>query len=219
MNARDLFNVFRSDNKMKKFLPIIENFDKYPVFYDQEGKVLSLPPIINSEATKITLDTKNVFVEITGTDLLKTKICLAVLAAQFSEHCGGEWQHKVEQVKITYEGEPENNEVTPTMDYVDFEIELEYINRILGVDIDAEKVRSCLKKMGLVLKDATQGGQHLKIEVPPTRSDVLHQCDLIEDVGIGYGFNNIKRVFPQNNTIGAYQPENKFTDLLRAELA
>ena len=76
---------------MKKFLPIIEDFPQYPVFYDQEGKVLSLPPIINSEATKITLDTKNVFVEITGTDILKTKICLAVLAAQFSEHCAGEW--------------------------------------------------------------------------------------------------------------------------------
>lgn len=81
MNAVDLFNVFRSDIKMKKFLPIIEHFDKYPVFHDQSGQVLSLPPIINSEATKITLDTKNVFVEITGTDIMKTKVCLAVLAA------------------------------------------------------------------------------------------------------------------------------------------
>ena len=81
---------------------------------------MSLPPIINSEATKITLDTKNVFVEITGTDIMKTKICLAVLAAQFSEYCGGEWKHKVEQVKITYEDEPEKSEVTPTMEYLDF---------------------------------------------------------------------------------------------------
>ena len=57
MDANALFEVFKSDIKMKKFIPILEPFDKYPVFYDQDRKVLSLPPIINSEATKITLDT------------------------------------------------------------------------------------------------------------------------------------------------------------------
>ena len=81
MNAADLFTVFRDDLKMKKFLPIIDCFDCYPVFYDKSRQVLSLPPIINSEKTKITLNTKDVFVEITGTDLMKTKVCLAVLAA------------------------------------------------------------------------------------------------------------------------------------------
>ena len=65
---------------MKKYLGLIENSPKYPVFYDKNRTVLSLPPIINSEATKITLDTKNVFIEMTGTDLNKLKICLAVLA-------------------------------------------------------------------------------------------------------------------------------------------
>jgi phenylalanyl-tRNA synthetase beta chain len=53
----------------------------YPVFLDSDNKVLSLPPIINSDATKISMDTKNVFIEITGTDLTKCKICLSILAA------------------------------------------------------------------------------------------------------------------------------------------
>ena len=88
MNAEQLFEVFKSD--MKKFLPILECHDKYPVFYDKNRQVLSLPPIINSEATKISLNTKNVFIEITGTDLMKCKICLAILAAQFSEYCAGD---------------------------------------------------------------------------------------------------------------------------------
>lgn len=113
---------------------------------------MSLPPIINSDATKITLDTKDVFVEITGTDLQKTKVCLAILAAQFSEHCGSGWQHKVEQVEIKYEGRPELNETTPQMEYRDFDVELEYINRILGVKIDATKAAECAVKMGLLLK-------------------------------------------------------------------
>jgi len=81
MNAEELFEVFKGDMKMKKFIPILDGFDKYPVFYDKNRQVLSLPPIINSEQTKISFNTKNVFIEITGTDLMKCKICLAILAA------------------------------------------------------------------------------------------------------------------------------------------
>jgi len=47
----------------------------------------------------------------------------------------------------------------------------------------------------------------------------LHGCDIAEEIGIGYGFNNIEMVYPPTNTIGSFLPENKFTDLLRHELA
>lgn len=114
MNAEALFEVFKTDMKMKKFLPILEGHANYPVFYDSSRQVLSLPPIINSENTKITLDTKNIFIEITGTDLVKTKTCLAIMASQFSEYSAGEWKHKVEQVKVTYEAEPDRSETTPS---------------------------------------------------------------------------------------------------------
>jgi len=76
-----LFDILRQDMKLKKYLHIIEDMPKYPVFYDAKRTVLSLPPIINSDATKISFNTKNVFIEITGTDLTKCKICLAILAA------------------------------------------------------------------------------------------------------------------------------------------
>ena len=81
MNCVQLFETLRSDMKMKKFLPIIEDCPRYPVFYDAKGTVLSLPPIINSDSTKISFATKNVFVEVTGIDLTKCKICLAILCA------------------------------------------------------------------------------------------------------------------------------------------
>ena len=122
-------------------------------------------------------------------------------------------------MKITYEGDASKSEVTPTMSYFDFEVELEYINRILGLSLDTDKVRGCAEKMGLVMKSASQDKTKVLIEIPPTRADILHPCDVIEDIGIGYGFNNIERVFPENNTVGTYQPINKFTDLLRDELA
>lgn len=87
----------------------------YPVFLDSENKVLSLPPIINSDATKISMDTKNVFIEITGTDLTKCKICLAILAAQFSEHCQGEFKFKIEPVEVIYEGNESLNQLEPKL--------------------------------------------------------------------------------------------------------
>ena len=153
MDANALFKIYKDDIKMKKFIPILEKFDKYPVFYDKNRQVLSLPPIINSEATKITLNTKDVFIEITGTDLMKAKTCLAILAAQFSEHCGSGMKHKVEQVEIIYEGNDSQNEITPQMNCEEFNVELEYINRILGVELDVAKVKESAEKMGLVLKN------------------------------------------------------------------
>ncbi len=60
---------------------IIEDSPVYPVFYDAKRTVLSLPPIINSDTTKISMNTKNVFIEVTGTDLTKCKIVLSILSA------------------------------------------------------------------------------------------------------------------------------------------
>ena len=48
-------------------------------------------------------------------------------------------QHRVEQVEVIYESDKSRNELTPDMKYDDFSIEMEYINRILGVEIDAKK--------------------------------------------------------------------------------
>jgi phenylalanyl-tRNA synthetase beta chain len=80
MNAKELFDVLSKDKKLGKYLHIIDWSPVYPVFYDQNRTVLSLPPIINSEATKITFNTRNIFIDMTGTDLTKIKICLAILA-------------------------------------------------------------------------------------------------------------------------------------------
>lgn len=96
MSADQLFEVLKKDNKLKKFLHILEGKEKFPFFRDANGTVLSLPPIINSDDTKISLATKNVFIEMTGTDLHKLEICLAVLAGQFSSHCEGDSQFTLE---------------------------------------------------------------------------------------------------------------------------
>jgi phenylalanyl-tRNA synthetase beta chain len=116
--------------------------------------VLSLPPIINSEATKITLNTKNVFVEITGTDLQKIKVSLAIIGAQFSEYCDGDNKFHIEPVEIKYEGDEARNETTPQLKYHEFNVEIDRLNKLLGVTLDKPKIAECAKKMGLNLLSA-----------------------------------------------------------------
>lgn len=103
------------------------------------------------------------------------------------------------------------------MAYHAFEVELSHVNRLLGIKIDEAKAKECAAKMGLT--HIKQEGDKMLIEFPPTRSDILHPCDIVEDIGIGFGFNNIEKVFPDTNTVGGFQPNNMFGDLLRQELA
>ena len=218
MDAAQLFEVLKKDQKLKKYLHIIEDKPKFPVFYDAKGQVLSLPPIINSDATKISIDTKNVFIEMTGTDLHKLEVCLAVLAGQFSSHCQGDSQFTIEQVEIHHEDNGKV-EVFPNLTNHQFDVELKSINTTLGLDLNIQQVRECAEKMGLIFKGTKEEDKKIVIEVPPTRTDVIHECDIAEDIGIAYGYNNIPRVFPPTNTVGKQIPIHKFGDLIRAELA
>jgi len=140
MNARELFGVLKDDLKLKKFLHIIEDKPKFPVFYDKNKQVLSLPPIINSETTKITMDTKNVLIEITATDLKKAKICLAVISSHFSDHCVGNKKNCIEPVEVTYEGGKVPTQLEPKMDHDTFEVETGYICRQLGIELTSDQM-------------------------------------------------------------------------------
>lgn len=79
-------HYLQNDQKLKKFVPIIKDSPVYPVIYDSNGVVLSLPPIINGAHSAISLDTKNVFIECTATDLTKANVVLNTVVTMFSEY-------------------------------------------------------------------------------------------------------------------------------------
>jgi phenylalanyl-tRNA synthetase beta chain len=212
-NAKELMEHYKSDQKLKHFLHIIEGSVVYPVIYDANRTVLSLPPIINGAHSAITLDTTDVFIECTATDLNKAKIVLNTVVTMFSQYSATEFA--VEPVDVV---DAMGNEKA----YPDFmtrfvEADPKYINGRIGVDIAPRDMAALLCRMQLPTK-VTEEGQ-LRVEVPPTRSDVLHPCDIAEDVAIAYGYNNIKRTVPPVNTVGAQQPVNHFSDMVRQEMA
>lgn len=141
------------------------------------------------------------------------------MTAQFSEHCQGDSKFKVEPVEVIYEGDESKNLVSPCLDTESFEVEVEYIKRLLGITLSLDQINEASVKMGLNPIASSDKAKLVKFEVSPVRPDILHACDIAEEIGIGYGFNNIPMVYPPTNTVGSFIPENKFTDLLRHEMA
>lgn len=82
----------KSDRQLSKYLHIIRDSPVYPIIYDHKDRVLSMPPIINSDHSKITLNTKNVFIDVTATDQTKLDIVVNIVATMFSEYCGDQFR-------------------------------------------------------------------------------------------------------------------------------
>eukprot|EP00002_Diphylleia_rotans_P013713 TRINITY_DN2674_c0_g1_i1.p1 TRINITY_DN2674_c0_g1~~TRINITY_DN2674_c0_g1_i1.p1 ORF type:complete len:594 (+),score=133.82 TRINITY_DN2674_c0_g1_i1:64-1845(+) len=212
--ADELMVFYESDLKLRKYLDIIRSSPVYPVIYDANRTVLSLPPIINSDHSKITLNTKNVFIECTATDLTKAKITLNVIITMFSQYCAKPFT--AESVKVTYQSSGET-QVWPDLSTREVEIEVAKVNKAIGINIKADDVVSLLSRMQFVSEKKDENA--VSVIVPASRSDVLHTCDVIEDVAVAYGFNNIEKTIPKTLTTGKQLPLNKLSDMLRHEFA
>ncbi|XP_029473170.1 phenylalanine--tRNA ligase beta subunit-like [Rhinatrema bivittatum] len=248
--ASELMDLYRTDSHLRHYLHIIQNEPVYPVIYDSNGVVLSMPPIINGDHSKITLNTRNVFIECTATDLTKglilpnllnalflgkpsslahspkspeyplipvsslCKIVLDILVIMFSEYC--EKPFTVEGVEVIY---PSGKTcVYPELAYRKETLKASFINKQLGISENPTSLAKLLTRMYLksqVLED----GKRIEIEIPPTRADVIHACDIVEDAAIAYGYNNIQMTIPKTYTIANQLLLNKLTELLRQDLA
>ena len=215
VNGDGLMTLLKDDPKLGKYLDLLKGKKKYPVMMDSNGIIMSLPPIINSQHTKMTLNTHNVLLDITGTDLTKCEIVLNTLIAMFSVYCKNPFT--VEEIKVINEKTGESK-IYPDLTPRKFKVDVKYLQTITGIyDIIPEKIIQLLEKMELKAKIINP--QEIEVSAPITRSDILHPCDIAEDLAISYGYNNIKKQLAQTKTHGMQQPYNKLTDLFRDEMA
>jgi phenylalanyl-tRNA synthetase beta chain len=216
MDGEELMKFYETDRHLGRYLHIIRDAPVYPVIYDSNRVVCSLPPIINGDHSKISLDTKNVFIEITATDQTKLDIVCNIMVAMFSKYC--EDQFTVEPVKIISEHNG-TTRVTPSLTSRVMDVEVDYVNSCTGLSESPESMCTLLKKMAYSA-EPSENKNIIKVAVPPTRADVLHQCDVMEDVAIAYGFNDLPRSSPNKTaTIGQPLMINKLTDIVRYECA
>lgn len=187
---------------------IVKSYKEWPILLDAKGSILSFPPIINSSNVgKITEDTTHILIEVTGT-VHQTVLNTLVLVALSVADRGG----KILTTTVNYPYTELQNEETPNLLPSTLKLELELISDVLGIILDQEDVINLLKRARY---DAFVDGKSLIVKVPCYRFDIMHPIDIIEDIAILYGYNNIKPRWPQLITFGNISSSELISDSVR----
>ena len=193
---------------------ILEGKSKYPLILDSEGNVLSFPPIINAERTRVTESTKDIFIDVTGLNE-DVSIALNIIACALAER-GGQIQSVLLRSLSGTVGRIEEKE-TPCLEPGTMEISVKDVKSLIGIELSAEECKRCCERMGLGaevsvqapasgMPDTISGEERLKVKIPAYRYDILHPWDIIEDIAIGYGYDRIKPEIPGTMVIGKVHP-------------
>lgn len=178
----------------KEYAHLLKGKQKFPIFTDANKKILSLPPIINSNETgKIVENTKDLFIECTGFNTDTLNKTLNILVTSLIDMGGTAYSMKIEDRK---------KQITPDLTTEKMKISLENVNKLLGINLKEKEMVNLLNKMGHKYKK----GFAL---VSAWRTDILHEVDLIEDIAIAYGYDNFDSEIPELSTIGEESRENK----------
>jgi len=187
---------------------IVRKHKVYPMLLDSKNQVLSFPPIINSnDLGKVTEKTRNLLIEVTGTshDVVLSTVNLVSLALIDR---GG----KAYAASIHYKRD-DSKIVTPSFSGTPMRLKVGFVNRLLGLELSAENIVELLSTAGFgaIVVDAAE----VRVMVPCYRTDVMHQVDLVEDVAIAYGYNNIEAIWRDLPTTGYAKPKQRLLDKAR----
>ncbi len=173
----------------RQYAHLLEKEKLFPIFIDSKNKILSMPPIINSNNTgKVTLDTKEVFIECSGFDLKVLNKVLNIITTTLAECSGTIYS-------MTCEYSKSNKLVTPDLKPEKMKISLENTNKLLGLNLKEKDLQKLLPKMGYDYENKT-------VYISAWRTDILHEVDIIEDIAIAYGYDNLTAEIPKVATIG-----------------
>lgn len=182
--------------KAKEYKHLTEGWKKYPFFIDANDNVMCMLPFTNSHDTgKVDLHTKEVFIECSGIDLSNVSVALNILVTMLAD-MGGE----IYSLDVMY---GTKKIVTPDLTPRSMDLDIAYANKIIGLDLKPTDAKKYLEAMGFGVKGKS-------VLIPAYRADVLHPRDLVEDIAIAYGYENIEEVIPSVATIAQEDPFEVF---------
>lgn len=177
----------------KDYGSLLGQSSQVPIILDENQNTVSFPPIINAAVTTVTTKTKNLFVEVTGLNKDDAEDMLSVVATVL-QSAG----FTLESVKIT--GAKNSS---PKLEYRKMTVNSSLINQILGLNLSSSKIISSLKKSRL---DASSKGTNIICTIPAYRFDIFGPMDLVEEVALGYGIQNLEPTISPSQTIGKTNP-------------
>ncbi|MBW2989462.1 phenylalanine--tRNA ligase subunit beta [Candidatus Woesearchaeota archaeon] len=197
--------ILEEHPKGKEYAWILEGKKKYPLLVDDEGKVLSFPPIINSDMTgKVEEGGEHLFVEATGMETEPLLLVMNIMAYALYER-----GFEIYSVEIEDEGK---KVISPSLSKDKIKVSKEQIKKILGLELKNSEIKEMLEKMQY---DVTSDKAMASIQIPPYRKDILHPNDVIEDIGISYGYKNIEEKKLMSYTQGETSQMVRFRDTIR----
>jgi len=187
---------------------LVRGHDRYPLLVDAGGNVLSMPPIINSEDTRVTTATRDVLIDVTATSVEAASAVLAIFATSLAER--GEAIGTVEIVG----GEPARS---PNLEPRPMRLDVEAVEKLLGLRLGAAEVADYLSVMRFEANPLDE--DTVEVLVPAYRPDILHQVDLAEEVLMAYGYDRVEALYMPSPHPGAPHPLEAFSRGLRELLA
>ena len=184
--------ILEKHQKGRDYAKIVKDFPLFPLIVDEDGNVLSFPPIINGELTRVTIDTKNILLDTTGTDKRAVGVAVNIICTAMAE-AGA----TIESVGI-------GGVQIPTLAPAERTVSVQECARLLGIDLNAATMASLLQKMRFGAVPV--GADKVKVQVPCYRADIMHDWDLFEDVAIAYGYDRIQAQPPATFTVGKPHP-------------
>jgi phenylalanyl-tRNA synthetase beta chain len=177
----------------EQYADLLENYDRYPAIYDDIG-MFSFPPVINGRRTEVSTDSRELFVELTGTDQWTIDRMCAIICYALDARGA-----TVEDVNVEY---ADTELLRPDFEVQTKQVPHERVETLLGIDLEPDEVVDLAERAGLDAEP--EGGDELtyEVEIPPYRVDVLHPVDVVDDIGRAYGFNNLVPRYPDVGTIG-----------------
>ncbi len=185
--------ILNSTKQGREYGHILRDAKGYPMIVDANGDVLSFPPIINGNLTRLESSTKRLFIDVTGTDLTTITNALNIICCSIIERGG-----RIGRVLTA-------GEKTPDLSWDSVEFDKRYAKEVLGFDADWCPL---LRKMGIELEGD-------KARIPPYRVDILHPADVVEDAAIAYGYMKMRPRGPRESTVGEELSINSLSNDVR----
>jgi phenylalanyl-tRNA synthetase beta chain len=200
-----LDGILAEHPKGKDYAKIVGDFPLFPLIVDNEDHVCSFPPIINGERTRVTTKTKNILLDVTGTDQRAVNVAANIVCTALAE-AGA----TIESVEI-------EGKIFPDLAPAERTVSVRECCELVGVDLTAPQMVALLEKMRFGAE--VVGEDKVKVQVPCFRADIMHDWDIFEDVAIAYGYENFAVELPPTFSIGKEHPANRIAGQARDVLA
>ena len=200
-------DVLLQHTKGVEYAHLLEGMSRYPLIIDKNDDVLSFPPIINGDHTTVTHTTRDFFVDVTGWDERACEAALMLVCLQLAQRGG-----TVESVEITTcDG---RTITTPNGAGKTHAVPEELVENLLGRSFTDEEIHTAIQRMGgrfegrqpapndaparsTSMAVARAGTNELMFTMPRWRFDLLHPVDLVEELAIGHGYEDLGTDVPK----------------------